>query len=325
MRHWRQTIALMGASILIAISGMSLSPAQAKTIHPHVAQASTAQTWNLWVGAETGDHAIQAAAFLPRQVWIHVGDTIVWTSWTADIHTVTFLKPGQMRPQFNPSDASQSRPVGSHDYDGQSYHNSGILSDMSGMRRRYSLRFTVPGVFTYLCLVHSLMYGTVYVLPAGAPLPYTQMDYNRQIGYAEQSYFNEGLGLIQRTEQEPYQPVVWVGIGSRDGTSIMRFIRQTLYIRQGTTVTFVNGDPQMVHTVTFGTARSNISMPYGNPRAFDGASPLNSGFLGAYGGNGSVFRVTFTRAGTFSYRCMLHYTMGMTGTIVVLAGGTPVY
>jgi plastocyanin len=325
MRQWRQTMALIGASIVVAISGLTFSPAQAKTIRPHVAQIGTTQTWNLWVGAETSDHAIQAAAFLPGQVWIHVGDTVIWTSWTTDIHTVTFLKPGQMRPQFNPTDATQSRPVGSHDYDGQSYHNSGLLSDMAGMTRSYSLRFTVPGTFGYLCLVHALMYGVVHVLPMGAPLPFTQADYDRQIAYGEQHFFNEGLGLIQRTEQEPYQPLVWVGVGSRDGASVMRFIRSTLYIRQGTTVTFVNGDPQMVHTVTFGTAASNIARPYGNPAAFDGVAPLNSGYLGAYGGNGSVFRVTFTRAGTFTYRCMLHYTMGMTGTIVVLASGTPTY
>jgi plastocyanin len=313
----------LGALVALLAALVSAAPAQAATIHSHnrpsvgdYPSTTTHHTWYLWVGAESMDHAIQGTVFLPRQVWIDVGDTIVWTSYSADIHTVTFLQAGQSRPQFNPSDPMQSRRYGGYDYDGHSYYNSGLLSTMTGMTRSYSLRFTTPGVFSYLCLVHTLMYGVVYVRPAGTPYPYSQADYNQQIAGAQYQIDGEGAYLINQAERDASQHFVYAGFGSPDGVSIMRFINSTIYIYAGQTVTFMNADPQMVHTVTFGYRSGNPMSVYGNPYAFDGRSPLSSGYLYP----GTIFRVTFTRPGTYYYRCLLHYFMGMYGTVVVLGG-----
>src|SRR5438046_10205135 len=66
-------------------------------ILPQMVQAQ----WTATVGAQTDDKGIQALAFLPNEIWIHAGDRITWT-WQADeTHTVTFLRAGQVRPDFN--------------------------------------------------------------------------------------------------------------------------------------------------------------------------------------------------------------------------------
>ena len=66
-------------------------------ILPQMVQAQ----WTATVGAQTDDKGIQALAFLPNEIWIHAGDRITWT-WQADeTHTVTFLRAGQVRPDFH--------------------------------------------------------------------------------------------------------------------------------------------------------------------------------------------------------------------------------
>src|SRR5215475_8158708 len=66
-----------------------------------VPQAVTAaQNWQAIMGAASADQARQAMAFLPNELWIHAGDSITWTSRTEEGQTVTFLKPGQIRPPF---------------------------------------------------------------------------------------------------------------------------------------------------------------------------------------------------------------------------------
>ena len=57
-----------------------------------------AEQWTAAVGAENAYLGSQALAFLPNQLWIHAGDSILWTSLTQEKHTVTFLKPAQPGP-----------------------------------------------------------------------------------------------------------------------------------------------------------------------------------------------------------------------------------
>jgi plastocyanin len=41
--------------------------------------AASAENWQMQVGAQTGDKAHQALAFLPNEIWIHPGESITWT------------------------------------------------------------------------------------------------------------------------------------------------------------------------------------------------------------------------------------------------------
>ena len=56
--------------------------------------------WNATVGAQSEDKSRQVLAFLPNEVWIHAGDAIQWTVKADEIHTITFLTDGQVRPPF---------------------------------------------------------------------------------------------------------------------------------------------------------------------------------------------------------------------------------
>src|SRR5437588_11132824 len=89
--------------------------------------SALADTWQLQVGAQTGDKAHQALAFLPNEIWIHPGDSITWTFPTGEVHTVTLLKPGQVRPSRFAGCPGATPDLSP--FDGAACVNSGVLSD----------------------------------------------------------------------------------------------------------------------------------------------------------------------------------------------------
>ena len=98
--------------------------------------------------------AVTAMAFLPKDIWVDAGDTVRWTSNSAEPHTVTFLAPGTALPEFNPFDPSQTTAQGSSVYDGTAYANSGIMATQpifvfTDPATAYHLTFTATGDFTY--------------------------------------------------------------------------------------------------------------------------------------------------------------------------------
>lgn len=287
-----------------------------------VSAHSTPASWHAVVGVSANRNEISGNTFLPHELWVNVGDTVTWTSEAGDIHTVTFLASGQSLPPFNPSDPTQALPQGGSMYDGHSYYNSGLMSDMPGVPggSRYSLTFGVAGDFTYYCLVHgSMMQGVVHVNAAGTPYPYSQRDYNRQIEQGKKQIFNAGYKLIDIARDESNNHHVTLGIGN-GLVSIMRFYPQNIVVHVGDSVTFTDRDTLTPHTVTYGPPPSNDFAPYGNPHAFDGSAPLNSGFLGVSPQwFGTSYTITFVKAGTYAFRCDLHEMLGMVAKITVVA------
>ena len=67
---------------------------------PQFAKAAcTGKTWTANAGAETKDEGVQGDGFFPNEVWISANDCIEWTFVPKnEVHTVTFLKSGQVRP-----------------------------------------------------------------------------------------------------------------------------------------------------------------------------------------------------------------------------------
>ena len=122
-----------------------------------------------------------------------------------------------------------------------------------------------------------------------------------------------------------------------EAASPMRFIPSRLQIGVGDTVAWEN--PTFVpNTVTFNAESPSFLIPEpqdeGPPllvidpkvlfpvkpsQNFDGSGYVNSGFTGAgpEATGGESFSLTFTRAGTYSYVCMLHANQGMARVIVV--------
>jgi plastocyanin len=282
--------------------------------------APSSRIWHIQVGSASADQSIQGMVFLPGTLWINQGDTVVWTAKAGEIHTVTFLKPGQKEPAFSDSDPQQTQLQGGHAYDGTSYFNSGLLSNppTHHAATTYSLTFNVVGDFTYYCLVHPAMLGLIHVRPAGTGYPFSQQDYDQQASKMAATILLDGHHLAQEAQQQSSSHYIIDGIG-QGSTTVMRFFPQNTVIHVGDTITFVNTDSMEPHTVTFGAEQPDNSVPYGDPTAFNGTSPLNSGFIGADPHwFGTTFKVKFTKAGRFAFRCELHDYMGMLETIVVL-------
>jgi plastocyanin len=134
--------------------------------------------------------------------------------------------------------------------------------------------------------------------------------------------------------------------GGQEALAVVRFIDGTVEIHAGDTVEWANADPILPHTITFGTEPADLFDPSCSPSCSvttdtDGAlhatitgpgQDVHSGFILAalegYTGLTPVplpplfpptrFRVTFTQAGTYNYKCSLHDNIGMVGKVVVL-------
>lgn len=280
------------------------------------------RTWQVRVGTESPDMAVSAMAFLPKEVWVDVGDTVHWTAGSAEPHTVTFLAPGDSLPEFNLFDPSQTGPVGSSSYDGTGYTNSGIIATQpifvfTDPASSYDLTFTATGDFTYYCLLHGVMMtGVVHVSAAGTAYPYTQQDYNRAGNHQAAAALFAGRTAYRQARQAHATTGSQVQVGiDGEGFSVMRFVRDNVVVHVGETVSFSTAGPGAPHTVTFGQEPPGLGVlgPSGDPTHYGGGD-LNSGVLAP----GVPFTVTFTAAGKYHYICAIHDDMGMVGDVVVV-------
>lgn len=166
---------------------------------PAVVKAQTGHTYTAYAGAETKDEAVQADGFFPNELWILEGDSIKWNFVPKnELHTVTLLKPGQVRPPAPPPVGPPPPPmgppfafganctayVGSASYSGTTCVSSNALSSAPTPS---SFTVTFPagsaGNYKFVCLVHTDMNGTVHVLvnnTANAALLHSQFFYDDQ-------------------------------------------------------------------------------------------------------------------------------------------------
>lgn len=312
--------ALFGALFGALLVAQATAPYAAASPSATATVASGPRTWNVSVGATTHTHAVEGMVFLPGAITIDEGDTIVWRAGSADIHTIVFPGAGGQISPYNPG---TYRPTSNTSYDGSTFTASPVLTvlpDTAGVPVTgvsYALKFTKSGTYTYNCTVHAGMRGAVIVQPAGAAYPHSQEYYDHQTRIQRAHLITEGYSLYAQAQRMANNHLVIVSIGN-DHVAVMRFVRQTITIHVGESVTFTNMsmDP---HTVTFGAEPSDplaINFPYGDSRHFDGSAPLNSGLMGFIAP--ATFTVTFTQAGSYTYFCALHDYMGMVGTVVVL-------
>jgi plastocyanin len=147
--------------------GAGTAIAAAATLN-RVTDSSGASTWGLAVGATRGQTDVMQ--FLPSApLNISTGDTVKWTSSTQTPHTVTFgtpVNPIAAIGGYTGISAAAALPNGGPTYSGGDA-NSGLLDSTGQLPggSSYSLTFTKPGTYTYLCLLHSDqgMAGTIVV------------------------------------------------------------------------------------------------------------------------------------------------------------------
>lgn len=144
--------------------------------HTWIVQAGDSQA----AGNDPANNTINDS-FYPRHLTVHVGDTV---EWIGGFHTITFGPEATLQqlekslfipmPQasgppklvFNPKVVV---PSGGSTYNGTGFVNSGILiftvPQNSKAPPMFKLTFTQPGTYTYDCLVHPGMDGTISVAP----------------------------------------------------------------------------------------------------------------------------------------------------------------
>jgi plastocyanin len=315
---WKPQSRWIIALVSVALVAWGVAPAYGQRLARPVPQGG--QQWEVVTGVESADKAVQVLKFYPATITVNVGDTITWTNPTPEIHTVTFLAPGQPRPRFDPNDPQQAAPQGDGRLDGSHYLNSGILQ--AGQQQSWTVTAAQPGTYQYICLVHEKQLGTVVVNPAGTPYPRTAAEYAAERAEAEPliAMWQQRLAAYQPTVREradgTREYVINGGMG--DGiVAVMRFQPQTVDIQVGDTVIWDNLDSETPHTVTFGPLQGPPEQVWGDPRAFDGTTPLNSGYFGPAWPAGATYAVTFTAPGQWPCVCILHAPMLMLGTVNV--------
>ncbi len=300
-----------------------------------------ATEWHATVGAQSDDLGRQALAFLPNEIWIHEGDSITWNFVVDEVHTLTFLTAGQVRPGARAGCPGFSSSPAT--FDGSTCVSTPRV--VKGVT--FTVNFTAKGNFKFVCLVHANMTGVVHVLAFSEDLPHDQEFYDAAAK-------DEARELLSTTvhdhhgDQEDGESQVSAGNGDIVATpggsetlSIMRFFEHTAVIHAGQTVEWSNPDPVTPHTITFGTEPPNVTNttpPSSNVTTDpDGAlhATINSPSDSVHSGpvvagpqdrtglpqaalTVTRFRVTFPNPGTYPYICALHDGLGMKGQVVVL-------
>jgi plastocyanin len=258
-----------------------------------------------------------------------------------DANNVPFWFNGQPSLIINPRVGFRA---GGKKVTGSSYLNSGVPGPGP---LNYRLTFPRRGTFTFACMVHPGMRGIVRVVRRSQRIPTTARD--AAVVRRERAAV---AAAATRAAKLPTQPGV-VSLGRTGGTStrfsIQDYFPDTTTIKVGDSVTFTMAgqDQQEVHTVTTGpqatidNLEKNIVVPRANasgpptlvlsPLAFYPSDPVLPPYDGANHGDGflnsgvldnvaasptpGAVRVTFTKAGTYMFHCVIH--PGMHGMIVV--------
>jgi plastocyanin len=293
--------------------------------------------------------------YFPKTVAVRPGDTVVFDNRSSnDIHTVSFgvksdrsdqppvvLKNGQQNPAvFGPCFTSEparadlaacpAKPTGAGapPFTGKGFWNSGVVAWATAPPEAGSKTATVtlapdiaPGVYTVSCLLHPFMEATLRVVTADA---------ERQSPAEVAAAADRELGEAKARATALTVPVqATVANGATVSASwgdqlvaVNRFAPETVSIKVGQTVTWRDASPFMPHTVSFqppfkSPDEPNAFLPIGAKSGSPFAGGVaHSGIFGpkpVFPADG--FSLTFTKAGTYPYLCLLH--PGMAGTVQV--------
>jgi len=302
-------------------------------------------TWKVGIGGETPDHGIQAQVFAPALITIHAGDTVTWSMATLFEHTVSFLSGAKPPEPVVPEAGGKFRfnpmifnPQGGPTYGGSGMASSGFLQ----AKRTYSLTFTKPGKYAYVCMLHPGMIGTVVVLAPGKKLPATQAELDRAAALQVRSALARGGSLLKAVKPSMIRSAkgttyVSPMVGARGSASVLRFLPESLTIKAGDTVRWEMKDVMELHTVTFSGPQQPPDFvtpepePQGPPKVYfnpkgvvrvgglthSGDGYYNSGFMAFDAPGPKTYSLTFTRPGTYTYWCVVHVPQGMKGVINV--------
>lgn len=319
------TLALIG----LIVVGLPASPqARAAVSRSHPRQVAPPEHTVLVGVGQTEVSQGSALSNTPKYLDVAVGDRVTWRDIDAlEPHTVSFgpmallkalarqdqfitlpQKSGPPLLAFNPKVAF---PTPAATYDGTGYANSGLL--VNG--KSWSLTFTRPGTFEYICLIHGVVMNGYVIVHAAQP--HGSSLYHVQAGDGPQATNDQGNATINDAFY-PLQLTIHVGdtvqwVGgfhtiSFGPTALLKQLEQSFI----TPMPQQNGPPLLVLNPRVAFASGGTT--------YDGTGFVNSGILPLNMPQGSTappsFSLTFTKVGTYPYVCLLH--PGMDASIIVL-------
>jgi len=232
--------------------------------------------------------------------------------------------------------------TGPCNYNGKSVINSGVMFPpppaLAAHPPVFSVRMNVaPGTYRYFCLVHGpRMSGIIRVVAPKVALPSTaslQAQANSQYQAAASNTLNYESHLQTVITSQGGHLVYHVRTGDHYGrVAIDEFIPRSVNPKAGDTVVWAPG----FHTVTFPANTGTRAFSFGcnsathdapfrgfagcadlklvvNPHAFFPSRPPGMPYTGGFSSSGVLviprphpWLMSFPRAGTFSYLCLLH-------------------
>ncbi len=265
--------------------------------------------------------------------------------------------PGPSGPpqfEFNPAAANPTfTGTAAVTFDPTKYYNSGIMQKGGTA----DVVFSKTGTFTFICLVHGSIDASghatgmaldVKVVGTSTGGTDTQSTIDSRGADQRDALINKGaqaatgavaVQTIQADGTSHWAAKIGLSITDAD---VMRFLPSDISIKTGDTIDWTNVSIAP-HTVTFTSGAADpallnpLPQPAGppllifNPKVFlpaggktyDGTGYANSGFLQQGTPLGTKFSLTFTKPGTYTYKCVLHADQGMTGTITVTGAALP--
>jgi plastocyanin len=225
-----------------------------------------------------------------------------------------------------------------------SYANSGILA-RGTPATSWTATFNKLGSFEFVCIVHAPMTATVNVLSPGiyvASQAQRDAEAVRQLEstLAQAERISATARPGRTTDANGTSTWEVLSQGAPPGIAIQRFLPARLQVGVGDTVVFKNENPGPPHTVTFTSGAAvpdattlepqpsgpptivvnpRVSLPVKPSPNYEGTGYYNSGIISQAptSAGGTSFSLTFTKAGTYPYVCVLHANQGMAGVVEV--------
>jgi plastocyanin len=307
--------------------------------------SAASTTWHVRVG---GGNEIDSSTnrFYVNDITVHPGDTVEF-EW-GGFHTVTFNPPANSSifDFFAPSPSSTLGSPGD-------FINGTPAGGGPGSPPPPPFDVTIgsnlpPGNYHYRCSIHQFMKGVVRVTKGELESTDAQ---NIARGAAQRAADEaRAVSLDKKLTRQAAEDKGEALVGAGDRVAeFIKFYPSAITVGVGDELTFTDRDLHEPHTVTFGPATGNPQDPTfgvfpsgpGNPEAYDGVAPLNSGYLlheSQYDfwnlkqspvsalKPTTQFSVTFTKPGSYPFYCLLHgfrdpatgQVGGMSGTVTVL-------
>lgn len=274
----------------------------------------------LTVRAGDGQSGYAVNEFLPAAATIAKGDTVRFAFPWPEPHTITFGQP--TGDPTVPTFPGQSTVT----YNGTGFLTSGFI-----FGPEFNVQFTEAGTFAYDCVIHPGMSGSITVLaPGQAGDLDTQFSadargnaqYNSMITQLKNVAASFGSGPAAVTSRLDGTKKYTFTVGAMaESSDVQQFFPAAGSVNVGDTIEWKD-TVITPHTVTFGPppafqgdpTEAAAVKPSG---AWDGVSAVHSGTIGLGWSAGTSFELTFGKAGTFDYYCLLHQPQDMVGKVTV--------